>query len=351
MCNLYKAFLPASTQTMANNKNIDLLHQFIDGKATTQEVRHLLNEMKNPEFESEWMNRNWDEAPEQMNQQVQKRIFENIKKETAPRKITFTKQWIAVAASVLLFISTSLTFYFWNQAKQLNQIADMTVAVEKGQKARIVLPDGSVVWMNSGSKISYGKQFNQTERIVNLEGEAFFDVAKRKHAPFIVKSGEYSVEALGTAFDVKAYPDENLITTVLVRGKVEVGDDRNKIRLIPNQRVVYDKTVRSLQKTEIDEPRLYTGWMNNQLVFESEPFENIATILERNYNIRFRFESDALKKYRFTGTIANTSLESLLQIFSMTSPFSYSIKDSTIYLRENREAMRYYRKVTAAKTP
>lgn len=336
---------------MANQKNIDLLNQFIDGNATTQEVRYLLSQMKDADFEAEWMSENWEQASESMNPQVQKRIFESIKKETTPKKIGLSKQWLAIAASVLLVVTTSLSGYLLYHAKTAPQIADMTVAVEKGQKAKITLPDGTSVWMNSGSKISYGKRFNQSERIVNLEGEAFFDVAKRKDAPFIVKSGEFSVEALGTAFDVKAYPDEDLISAVLVRGKIEVGDDRNKIRLIPNQRVVYDKSVRSMQKTEIDEPKLYTGWMNNQLVFESEPFENIATVLERNYNIRFKFDSEALKKYRFTGTIANTSLESLLQIFSMTSPFSYSIKDSTIYLKENRETMPYYRRVTAQKGP
>ncbi len=331
---------------MTPNKNIDLLNQFLDGKATTQEVRYLLNQLKDADFEQEWMAENWAKASEEMNSGVQKRIFENIKKETTPKKLDINRHWFSVAVSVLLIFTTSLSAYLYFNSKEKVQIEDMTVAVEKGQKAKIILPDGSSVWMNSGSRISYGKRFNQSERIVNLEGEAYFDVAKRKDAPFIVKSGEFSVEALGTAFDVKAYPDENLVTAVLVRGKVEVGDELNKIRLIPNQRVVYDKSVRSLQKTEVEDCRLYTSWMNNQLVFESEPFQNIAKVLERNYNIRFKFETNTLKKYRFTGTIRNTSLESLLQIFSMTSPFTYTIKDSVIYLKENQETLPYYKRVT-----
>ncbi|MFZ4454948.1 MAG: FecR family protein [Bacteroidales bacterium] len=329
-----------------SKKNIELHNQFLDGKATTNEVRYLLNQMKDADFEKEWMTENWENASTEMNSGVQKRIFENIKNETTPRKINFNRHWFSIAVSILLLFTTSLSVYFYLNTNEKVHIEDMTVAVEKGQKAKIILPDGSSVWMNSGSKISYGKRFNQSERIVNLEGEAYFDVAKRKDAPFIVKSGEFSVEALGTAFDVKAYPNENLVTAVLVRGKVEVGDELNKIRLIPNQRVVYDKSVRSMAKTEVEDCRLYTSWMNNQLVFESESFENIATVLERNYNIRFKFENSSLKKYRFTGTIRNTSLESLLQIFSMTSPFSYTIKDSVIHLRENRETMPYYKRVT-----
>ncbi|MDD2797774.1 MAG: FecR family protein [Bacteroidales bacterium] len=331
---------------MKSNKNIDLLNQFLDGKAATQDVRHLLGQLKNNDFENEWMTENWESASDSMNSVVQKRIFEKIKQETSPRTFSIRKHWISIAASVLLLLTTSLSAYLLYHSETQNQVKDMSVAVEKGQKAKVILPDGSSVWMNSGSRITYGKRFNQKERIVKLEGEAFFDVAKNKRAPFVVQSGEFSVEALGTAFDVKAYPEEKLITAVLVRGKVEVGDERNKIRLIPNQCVVYDKSVRSMQKTEVENPNLYTSWMNNQMVFESESFENIAIALERNYNIHFAFESNSLKKYRFTGTIKNTSLESLLQIFSMTSPFTYSIKDSVIYLKENRATMPYYRRIT-----
>jgi ferric-dicitrate binding protein FerR (iron transport regulator) len=329
-----------------SKKNIELHNQFLDGKATTNDVRFLLNQMKDPDFEKEWMTEQWNNASTEMNHGVQKQIFETIKKETTPQKIAINRHWFTIAASILLLLTSSLSVYFYLNGRDKVQAEDMTVAVEKGQKAKITLPDGSSVWMNSGSKISYGKRFNQSERIVNLEGEAYFDVAKRKNAPFIVKSGEFTVEALGTAFDVRAYPEESLITTVLVRGKVEVGDELNKIRLIPNQRVVYDKSVRSMAKTEVEDSRLYTSWMNNELVFESESFKNIATVLERNYNIRFKFENNALQKYRFTGTIRNTSLESLLQIFSMTSPFTYNIKDSVIYLKENRETMPYYKRVT-----
>lgn len=329
-----------------SKKNIELLNQFLDGKATTHEVRYLLNQMKDADFEKEWMTENWENASTEMNSGVQKRIFENIRKETTPKRIEFKRYWFSIAASILLLFTTSLSAYLYLNTKEIVHVEDMTVAVEKGQKAKIILPDGSSVWMNSGSKISYGKRFNQSERIVNLEGEAYFDVAKRKDAPFIVKSGEFSVEALGTAFDVKAYPNENLVTAVLVRGKVEVGDELNKIRLIPNQRVVYNKTIRSMEKTEVEDCSLYTGWMNNQLVFDAERFEDIATVLERNYNIRFKFEDNSLKNYKFTGTIRNTSLESLLQIFSMTSPFTYDIKDSVIHLKENQATMPYYKRIT-----
>ncbi|MEI7676384.1 MAG: FecR family protein [Bacteroidales bacterium] len=331
---------------MSSNKNIELLNRFLDGKATSQEVRYLHEQMQQTDFEAEWMEERWSESEEEINPEVQKQIFANIKLEITPKRFNFQKNWVAIAASILLIFTSSLSGFLYYNSIKSSQSEDMVVAVDKGQKANITLPDGSHVWINSGSKISYGKHFNQKERVIQLEGEAYFDVAKKKDAPFIVKNGTFSVEALGTAFDVKAYPDEKLITAVLVRGKVEVGDDQNKIRLIPNQRVVYDKSVRSMQKTEVDDSKLYTSWMNNQLVFESEPFENIATVLERNYNIRFAFETQSLKKYRFTGTIGNTSLESLLQIFSMTSPFTYTIKDSVIYLKENRLTMPYYRRVT-----
>ena len=330
---------------MDKNKNTRLLEQFFNGTITKQEVKQLLEELKNDEFEKEWMKDQWDQAPEMMNKAVQKQIMANIKADITPTRTFKMKQWLAVAASLLLILTTSLSGYLLYEGQNKKLAGDMTVTVEKGQKVALTLPDKSRVWVNSGSTLTYGSRFNKHERIIELNGEAYFEVAKNKNAPFIVESHGFSVEALGTTFDVKAYADEKQISTVLMEGKVEVGDALNKINLTPNQKVTYNRETKSMQKSDVVDGLIYADWRYNKLNFNSETFENIAAVLERNYNVKFVFEAQSLKKYRYSGTIGNTSLESLLQIFAMTSPISYHMKDSVIYMNENKRMLPFYKKV------
>ena len=330
---------------MDKKNNIQLLEQFFEGSLTRQEIHSLLEALKDDAFEKEWLQEQWDKAPEAMNKTVRNQIMDNISAEILPTRTIRWKHWIAVAATALLVITTSLSGYLLYEGQQNKLAGDMTVTVEKGQKVALTLPDQSRVWVNSGSTLIYGSRFNKKERIIQLNGEAYFEVAKNKHAPFIVQSHGFSVEALGTAFDVKAYPEENQISAVLIRGKVEVGDEFNKINLSPNQKVIYNRDTRSIQKSEVTDGMCYADWRFNKLTFKSETFENIACVLERNYNVKFVFQSQALKKYHYSGTIGNTSLESLLQIFAMTSPISYHMKDSVIYMNENKQMKRYYEKI------
>jgi ferric-dicitrate binding protein FerR (iron transport regulator) len=330
---------------MEKLNNIQLLERFFDGAATKQEVQHLLDQVKNTEFEKAWMKDQWESSKEKMNPVVQKQIFESIKQRIEPRQSFNWKQWIAVAASIVVICTTCLSGYLLFKDSHNNLLGDMKVAVEKGQKAALTLPDGSKVWINSGSIITYGSRYNQKERIINLDGEAYFEVAKNKNAPFIVQSHSFSVRALGTAFDVKAYSEEKTFSTVLVHGKVEVSDELNKIDLTPNQKVIYNRTTQSMQKTDVDDSNTYAAWRNNQLTFDSETFENIALALERSYNVKLIFQSESLKNYHYSGLLDNTSLESILQLFAMTSPLSYKMQGSTIYLSENKKMANVYKNV------
>ncbi|HRZ97213.1 MAG TPA: DUF4974 domain-containing protein [Paludibacter sp.] len=330
---------------MDKNKNIKLLEQYFDGTITKQEVMRLLEELKNDEFEKEWMLDQWNQTPEMMNKGAQKQILDKIKAEIVPARTFKWKQWLSVAAVVLLVFTTSLSAFLLYESQSNKTAGDMTVTVEKGQKVALTLPDKSRVWVNSGSTMTYGSRFNSKERIIQLNGEAYFEVAKNKNAPFIVQSQGFSVEALGTAFDVKAYPDENQISTVLMEGKVVVGDGLNTINLSPNQRVTYNRDTKNMQKSDVADGLMYADWRYNKLTFNAETFEDIASVLERNYNVKFVFEAQSLKNYRYSGTIGNTSLESLLQIFAMTSPITYHMKDSVIYMNENKKLMPYYKKV------
>jgi ferric-dicitrate binding protein FerR (iron transport regulator) len=331
---------------MEKNNNIELLERYFEGKATEQEVKQLLFKLNNPDFEQKWMQESWDETTFSMNPTVQKQIFKKIKETVAPGRSFNAKRWFAVAASVILLLSVSLSVFLLSS--KLNQnllLADMKFKVEKGQKASLVLPDGSKAWINSGSTLTYGSHYNQKERIINLDGEAYFEVAPNKKAPFIVQSHGMSVKALGTAFNVRAYGDDRQFAAELVHGKVEVSDDRQALFLNPNEKIVYNRASQKMEKQTVEDCSIYGEWRNNQLTFDSETFENIAASLERTYNVKLVFESESLKRYHYSGSLGNTSLESILQIFAMTSPLSYRIQDSVIYLSENKKMARIYKDI------
>lgn len=332
---------------MKNSDYILLFDKFLQQQATPEEVRQLIEWLKNDAAFGTWADAQWEAASSDMNPEVRQRLFRQIQGTIQPQaktravgRWTFYAAVARVAATLLLMLATGLCIYFYTVRKLT--MPDMVVAVEKGQKANVILPDGSKVWVNSDSRLTYGSRFNSHERILHLEGEAYFEVAPDKERPFIVETNQLSVQALGTSFDVKNYEEEDHISTVLMTGKVKVESEKNCIFLEPNEKVTFNKTTGSMRKSTIENARRYADWKFNLLSFQAETFERIVHTLERYYNTRIVFESESLKKYRFTGSIGNTSLESVLQILSLTSPLTYEVRDSVILLRENIKQKAYY---------
>lgn len=333
---------------MENNAHIRLFDKFLQKQATPDEVRQLIRWLENgAEFDA-WADCEWQAASREMEPELQRRLFRQIQARIQPqqpavrhgsRRRLWNASW-RVAAVLLLMLATGLSMYFYTVRKMT--MPDMVVAVEKGQKAALTLPDGSKVWVNSDSRLTYGSRFTAKERVLQLEGEAYFEVAPDKSRPFIVETNRLSVEALGTCFDVKNYKEEDHISTVLMTGRVKVESGRECIFLEPNEKVTFHKATGRMRKTTLAEAAGYADWKFNKLSFQAETFENIAYMLERYYNTRIVFGSESLKKYRFTGSIGNTSLESVLQILSLTSPLSYEVKDSVILLNENIQQKAYY---------
>jgi len=214
--------------------------------------------------------------------------------------------------------------------------------VERGQKANITLPDGSKVWLNSESKLTYTPNFNVKNRELQLNGEAYFEVAHNPKKPFIVSSHDISVEALGTAFGVKAYNEDNQVTSILMKGKVRVTTPDGEVVLLPNDRISYDKSTHKKYLSSVTNATDFTGWIHNELRFENESLGDIAKTIQRIYNVEVKFTSENLKKQRYTGTINNNSLESVLNIISLTSPVKFQIDNQQVTLSENKKLMDRY---------
>lgn len=337
---------------MEKQDYIQLFDKFLLKQASPEEVQILIQWLKSEGSFQDWMDEEWDVASSGMDTDLQQKLLGQIKQkislemQQAPLKRNKYRTlylWTArIASVVILLLLTGISVYRYAMEQQKMQ--DMIVSVEKGQKANITLPDGSKVWVNSDSRLIYGSRFTSKERILELEGEAYFEVAPDKDRPFIVETNDLAVRALGTSFNIKSYEEEKDISTVLMTGKVEVSSSYDRLILNPNERIVFDKQTGHMEKSSVENAKEYINWKFNELTFKGETFENIVHTLERYYNTRIVFESESLKKYRFTGTPGNTSLESILQILSLTSPLSYEVKDSLIILRENVKQKAYYEK-------
>lgn len=347
--------IPNRHNKMEKTDYIQLFDKFLQKQASQEEVQVLIQWLKSEGSFQDWIDDEWSMAASDMNIDLQRKLLRQIKEKidredhiqiqvpVKKNKVRNLYVWTARIASVvilLLLITFSVYYYAMNQ----QTMQDMIVLVEKGQKANLVLPDGSRVWVNSDSKLSYGSRFNRKERVLSLEGEAYFEVMPDKERPFIVETADLTVRALGTSFNVKAYEYEKNVYAVLMTGKVEVKSSFEALVLQPNERIVFNRQTGNMEKSSVEDAKDYINWRYNALTFKGETFENIVLTLERYYNTRIVFESEALKKYRFTGTPGNTSLESILQILSLTSPLSYEVRDSVIILRENVKQKAYYEK-------
>jgi len=240
---------------------------------------------------------------------------------------------------------------FFNPFKKRGEIPIPTtseVLTRMGYRStRLVLPDGSIVWLNAGSKLAYDKDFGTSRREVSLEGEAFFEVTKMPDLPFIVQAPGMQVKVLGTSFNVKSYLNESTTETSVIHGTVEVilkqkgqvfvvrpsdklvlfNVNKNENKEQPtNLRVAFDK-IRYFEK---DSSVVETAWVENKLAFDAEPFAEVAMKMERWYAVKIIFEDEAIAQTRLTGTFTTESIEKALEALQFTYNFKCHINQNII---------------------
>ena len=313
---------------------IGLFKKYIDNTASADEQKVLNDWISTDEGLQQWLEEQLDNSPEAMDNEKQAVLLEKIHEKTGVKvKPTFVlPRWVKTAAAAVLILLTvgNVVLYLSDRKPAKAQYAE--IGALRGQKASLTLPDGTRVTLNSESTLKYSTAYNQSERTVELVGEAFFEVAKNQKIPFMVKAGNLAVEAKGTAFNVKAYPDENYISTTLTEGIVEVKTPEEMIAMRPNERVEYDKSGNKLKKLTLTDATGSIGWLHDELSFENATLEEVVASFSRIYNVDIRFASESIKEQRFTGKINNNSLLSVLRIISLTSPIRFEQKDSVVIL-------------------
>jgi transmembrane sensor len=229
------------------------------------------------------------------------------------------------------------------------------ISTKNGSKANLILPDGTKVRLNAGSSITYDSSYGKNIREVSLSGEAYFDVVKNKEKPFIIHASKINIKVLGTQFNVRSYPTDNITEASLIRGSIEVSfkdKPNNKIILKPNEKIVinnrspedlletfhrngHDKLhelpgvdVKKLTYENKTGTIIETSWVENKLIFQDESFEDIARMLERWYGVSIIFKNNQLKENRLTGSFKNETIRQALDALKFTASFHYGIDNN-----------------------
>lgn len=229
---------------------------------------------------------------------------------------------------------TNLVYKPENTLTESTQEANINMlTVPNGKYTRIELGDGTKVWVNSGSRISYPVPFAAAKREVTLEGEAYFDVSHNPERPFVVHAKSVDVSVLGTAFGINTFG--NQVSTALERGKVSLQASGQSLVLLPGELGVYRAESKSLSKAEAD-LRLYTAWKDRDIYFSENTLEEITSRLSREYNVTFVFENEKLKNLHFTIDMPQHSeLEKILNNIKFSSDqVDFITKANTIQVKQ-----------------
>lgn len=208
-----------------------------------------------------------------------------------------------------------------------------TLQVPRGGEYKIVLDDGTEIWLNSASELKYPAHFVGNERRVCLVGEAYFQVARNEAAPFIVETRDMDVKVLGTSFNVSAYEDEENSHATLVEGRVEVNDKVNgeKVTLTPGEQALLQGKEMVVREVNT---KLYSMWRLDRFTFASEDMEGVIRKLSRWYNVNFFFSNSSMKQKRFTGSLPKYSdISQVLKMIEMTTDIKFQVKGNTIIIQ------------------
>lgn len=205
-----------------------------------------------------------------------------------------------------------------------------TLYVGKGGEYKVILPDGSVVWLNSESSLRYPTRFSGNRREVELQGEGFFKVVRDERKPFEVKTGDLRVEVLGTSFDIMNYVNEKQARVTLASGKLRVGNGERSVVIVPDQQVEIENQKLFVRQVDV---RYYTSWMGDLFLFDEEPLDRVVRKLARWYDRDFKFENSTLVETRFSGALPKyDDISKAFELLEMTTKVKFIIKEDVILI-------------------
>ena len=328
------------------NKFSQLIARLIAGESLSadeikQLKRLLVDQIHQEEFD-EWLADNWisseyNDVPVSYDKLKQGVIQydKNTREGGATRRLLgrVALYYQQIAAVLLIPLLLGVVYVTLNRTSTDENI--YTAEAPLGQKAKVELPDGSHVWLNSGSTISYSSDYNRKSRDINLKGEAFFDVAKNKQKPFFVHTQALDVEVTGTKFNLNAYNDESVTETSLVEGHVNLYFKRagnQKYELEAGNVVAYSDSTQKISVRKLDQEAAI-GWKDDRLIFINDDFVKLARKIERWYNMEVVFNPDDFQKNKLTvKLLRGEQLNKLLQIIESAIGAKCTVDGTKIFI-------------------
>ncbi len=315
----------------------DFFNRYLNNKSSEEDFNNFLDlflkEEKKEELEQrmyfDWQNRTNNDIVPDLTPVLHEIHYEINKtdKYVTEKKSIFG--YLSKIAAILILPLAFALFYQWHSFSSGGGFTQ-TVSTPLASRTSFTLPDGSQVWLNAGSTISFPNRFGKTSRVVRLTGQAYFDV-KKETIPFSVETKNFSVKVLGTAFDVFAYPGENAEVT-LERGKVQITTTTNATAdLNPGQQATINQLDCQIEKRSIDS-KAFVAWKENRLTFVDEPLEKVVLCLERWFNVTINIEDASIRNLKVNGTIEYETISEVMDLLQITAPINCTFdKDKQIF--------------------
>lgn len=327
------------------DNDIMLIDEFLDGKLSGNELKEFYDRIdQDEEFFKKYLSYKENLVVSGMSNN-ENGYDKNIEWNLLKKRVGYSKsipksktinlyQKIAVAAAIVLTFFAKDIYNTLTKRDDAQKILTHTFSTPKGHRSKIVLSDSTVVWINSGSKITVPQVFADNKREVIMDGEAYFDVKTNKNKPFEVNVKGKKIRVLGTSFNVKAYNDRDYIMATLEHGMIEFISDRRSYTLTPNEQIYYNTKSRKLVKRKVD-TRYYTSWKDGRMILRDANFKTLVRIIEQWYDIEVIYDKSKFTDVHFYGTIKHEkSVEHLLMLMQETTLFSYKLKDNKLYLKK-----------------
>ncbi|SFB87831.1 FecR protein [Algibacter lectus] len=238
-------------------------------------------------------------------------------------------KYAVVFLPIFFVLGLSISCFFNNETvfSEVKDIVFKEVTSQYGSSTELVLPDGTLVWLNSGSTLRYPESFDSMQdRKVVLNGEAYFEVTKNKKKPFIVNTEKADVKVYGTSFNVSSYNDYESMSVALLEGKVSLVEGGNELTVLkPTDVVEFNSVENKLYKSVDLNINKYVAWKEGYMVFDDTSLGKVIERLEKWYNVKIQIEDNVLESYRFTATFHDESIENVLRLLCLSSPMEYEV--------------------------
>lgn len=322
--------------------DLSVLEKTLNNEAGREEARYVVRWLATPEGQA-WLSERMDMDEKAVALGDEARwadhpipsavMYQRIMKQLRRRRI---RRWVMYGAAILipLVLFVGLFMQVDSRVNLLSEVEYDEVYVPNGERMQVLFQDGSKVHLNSGSRIRYPKQFGLSERRVQLEGEAWFEVAKNRNRPFVVDLSCLDVRVLGTTFDVKAYPDEEAIFVALESGSVELKSKTLKNLLLkPGEKAFYNRASGRCEVARSRNVAAYSAWRRNVLVFKDAPLSEVMATLSRTYNIAFTVADSTALQYTYTLTTDSAGLPAVLKDLEKITPVRFIEQQGQIEVR------------------